>query len=477
MDFLNRIEELDYLNRAYRTSGSNLLVLYGRRRVGKTRLIKEFVQDKPHLYFLCDKEMEIESLRRMQREIAAFLNDPLLEGMTFRDWETLFQYWLRHARLRPEGLKPEGFSSKIVLVIDEFQYLAGANPAFPSILQRLWDEHLQSQNIFLILCGSLIHMMYNTALSYQSPLYGRRTGQMRLEPLSFLDFRAFFPNLSFEEWVMFYSVTGGVPRYIACIDPQKTVFENIAHAILDPNEMLYAEPRFILGEEVKEPMTYFSILRVIAEGEHKIGKIASKLRVPANHLTKYLEVLMDLGILAREVPITESQPQKSKRGLYFIKDPFFRFWFRYVFPFQAQLEMGHTEYVLEKITSEFPAFVGTTFESIAQEFLAYWNAQNLLPFHAEKWGRWWHADQEIDVVALNASVKEILFVECKWSANPLDVNILSELKRKTHAVNWFNDQRKETFLLLGRSGVTPRLKEIARREGILLATGFDLLTT
>jgi len=402
MEFVNREKELEYLRQAYKRPDADLLVLYGRRRVGKTRLIKEFIQEKPHIYFLCDRTLEIELQRRMQSAIGLSLRDPLLEGMEFRDWEALFRYWLDRA----------DFSQKIILIIDEFQYLARANPAFPSILQRLWDEHLKSYNLFLILCGSLIRMMYTSTLSYESPLYGRRTGQMRLEPLSFLDVRTFLPHLCFQELMAFYSVTGGVPRYIEILDPEKDIFENIERFILDKNQYLYAEPRFILNEEVTETATYFSILRVIAEGEHKIGKIASRLRLSPPNLTRYFEVLIDLGILQRQVPITEEQPQKSKKGLYFIRDPFFRFWFRYVFPFQSQLEIENREYVLGKIRTDFSYLQASTFESIAGDLLAEWNKQDLPPFSPEKWGRWWSRNQEIDLVALNTPSKEILFGEC-----------------------------------------------------------------
>ena len=466
MKFIDRNSELHYLNKAYQGQHSNFVVIYGRRRVGKTRLIKEFIQDKPHIYFLCDKELEVNLLKRMQRSIASFLNDDMLEKIEFHDWESLFEYFLNHADL----------SQKTVLIIDEFPYLVKANSAFPSILQRLWDELLAPQNIFLILCGSMVHMMYNTTLSYDSPLYGRRTGQMRLEPISFLDFREFFPNLTFPELVEFYSVVGGVPKYIETIVPDKTIFENIENSILNKNEYLYQEPRFILGEEITEAMTYFSILRTIAEGEHKIGNIAGKLNLPGSNITKYLEVLIDLDILQRQVPITEKQPTKSKKGLYFIKDNFFRFWFYYIFPHQNQLELDYTDYVLKIIRSNFFHFVAPVFETIAQQLLGHWNSENRLPFTFEKCGRWWNRNQEIDVIALNNETKEILFCECKWLNKAIDVNVLNTLKEKVKHVDWFKHERKEYFLLFSKSGFTDRLIRVARQENVLLSSGFDLFS-
>ena len=464
MKFVNRNSELHYLEKEYQRPGSNFVVIYGRRRVGKTRLIKEFVQGKPHIYFLCDKEIEINLLRRMKASIALFLNDDVLEKMEVKDWDGLFLYLLNRADA----------SQKIVIIIDEFQYLAKANPAIPSIFQRLWDENLQHKNIFIILCGSLIHMMYNTALSYKSPLYGRRTGQIRLNPIAFTDFKNFYPEFSFIQLVEYYAVTGGVPKYIEIFDAKKNIFKNIESSILNKNEYLYHEPRFILNEEVTEVTTYFSILQTIAQGDHKIGNIAARLNISAPNLTKYIEILIDLDILERQVPITEKFPNKSKKGLYFIKDNFFRFWFSYVFPSQSQLEMENISYVLEKIHTDFSMFVAPIFESVSADLVAHWNASGLLPAHFQRWGRWWNRDVEIDVIALNEETKEILFCECKWTNKPVDFAILNELQEKAKFVNWFVDDRKEYFLLFSKSGFTQQLEEYAREQHILLADGFNL---
>jgi len=465
MEFFDRIKELAALNREYQQRHANFLVLYGRRRVGKTRLLKEFIQDKPHIYFLVDKQLEIDLRRRFQQSIGYFLKDEVLGKIEFNDWDGLFRYWLDRT----------DFSKKVVLVIDEFQYLVKVNPAFPSILQRWWDEEFQTKNVFLILCGSLMNMMYSSTLSYQSPLYGRRTGQIRLEPISFPDFQEFFPDLTFQQLVEFYSVIGGVPKYMEFVNLQHSIFENIRTIILDRNAYLYHEPRFILSEELTEIMTYFSILRTIAEGEHKIGNIAAKLHLPTNRLTKYLELLIDLGLLERQVPVTEEQPQKSKKGLYFIRDYFFRFWFHYVFPFQSLLEMDHTDFVLEKIRADFSHFVAPVFEAISQALVGHWNATDQLPFKPERWGRWWSRQQEIDVVALNASSREILFGECKWTQQPVGPEVLLHLKQQAQSVKWYLNERTEYFLIISKSGFTPDLKRLAARGEVLLARDFGLL--
>lgn len=202
--FINREKDLAWLRDEYLKKEPGFIVLYGRRRVGKTTLIEEFIRDKKAVYFMADKQVEIELISRLTLSMARSVNDPLMSNLTFNSWEDLFDYWL----------EKESFKTKVVLVIDEFQYLAKVNPAFPSIMQRLWDEKLKKRNIFLILCGSLINMMYTSTLSYQSPLYGRRTGQMKLEPVTFHDYLKSLPSVTPEKGLDFFAVTGGIPKYI-----------------------------------------------------------------------------------------------------------------------------------------------------------------------------------------------------------------------------------------------------------------------
>ncbi|MFZ5998825.1 MAG: ATP-binding protein [Nitrospirota bacterium] len=456
--FINRRSELDALEKEYARSGSGLVIIYGRRRVGKTSLIKEFLRRKPGMYFLADRQFETELIGRFQQSLAEHLRDAHLKEITFKTWDSLFDYWLRHA----------DFSKKVVLVIDEFQYLVKVNSAFPSIMQRIWDEKLKEKNVLVILCGSLINMMYSAALSYRSPLYGRRTGQIKLEPIRFRECSTFLPSVGPEGLVNFYSVIGGVPKYIEIIDTRKTVFENIREHIFSKKGYLYAEPRFILSEEVTETTTYFSILKVIAEGERKIGAIAAKLMTSTQNLTGYLNVLIELGLLERRVPVTEHMPEKSKMGLYFIKDNFFRFWFRYVFPYQSYLEIENSGYVMQHLKATFDEFVSLTFEDIVPDILLDGAMRECLPFEPERWGRWWDKHDEIDLVALNAQEKKALFVECKWSRNLVDSNVLKDLKRKAEKVAWQKETRKDYFAVISRKGFTKRLKEVAAEEGVVL---------
>jgi len=456
--FTNRKAELSALESEYIKKGAGFIVIYGRRRVGKTTLIKEFSKGKPCIYFLADKQVEIELIARLRNSISEHLNNRHLSEIEFKTWDSLFDYWLRHAN----------FSRKIVFVIDEFQYLAKVNNAFPSIFQRIWDEKLKEKNIFVILCGSMINMMYSTTLSYSSPLYGRRTGQIKLEPIKFSEFPEFFPRTSLEKLIELYSVIGGIPKYIEIFNPKKSLFDNICEHILDKKGYLYAEPRFLLSEEVTETTTYFSILKTIAVGEHKMGNIASRLMTSTHNLTGYFNMLIDLGLLERRVPVTENMPEKSKMGLYFIKDNFFRFWFRYIFTNQSYLEIENTDYVQQKIKTDFDEFVSLTFENITPYIFFNGKMRKYLPFEPERWGRWWDNKNEIDLMAINSKEKKALFAECKWSKKLVDIDVLLDLKVKAEKVEWFKGERKDYFAIISRKGFTKRLMEATKKERVIL---------
>lgn len=456
--FIGRDREMAYLEGEMHTKGAKFIVLYGRRRVGKTTLIEEFIKGKKSVYFMADNQLERDLQKRLQQTMARSIKDSMMERIDFTSWDDIFEYWLTR----------EDFSKKVVLVLDEFQYLAKINPAFPSILQRLWDKKLKDKNLFLILCGSLINMMYTTTLSYNSPLYGRRTGQMKLNPITFDDYANFLPEINPVKRLEFYAVTGGVPKYIETLSPDKTLWDNISANILSKNSYLYNEPRFILNEEITETLNYFSILKTIAEGEHKIGNIASKIGIKANILTKYMDVLINLEIVERQVPVTEENPEKSKMGLYFIRDNFFRFWFKYVFPDQSYLEIEDTDYVLNRIKKDFASFAGLVYERACLERIPVLSKAGALPFKPEKWGKWWTRNEEIDVVALNTGTKEIIFGECKWSEKPVGLNILKALENKAGKVKWNLGNRREYYALFAKNGFTEELRKTAEKGKVFL---------
>ena len=336
MNFIGRQQELELLEREYQKQGS-FVVIYGRRRIGKTTLIREFIKNKRAFYFLATEEIEAQGKKRLADVVARTTGNSMLQRVSFSDWLDLFRLI---AKDQP--------GEKKVLVIDEFPYLVKANPAFPSILQKAWDEILKDANVMLILCGSLISMMQKYALAYDSPLYGRRTAQIRLGQLSFPEvYKA--RKLSFSDAVEQYAVTGGVPKYLEMFNDQEPLLSQLESVALSKNGFLYEEPNFLLKDEVMSSVSYFSILRIIAEGNHRLSKIAGALETGTSALTPYLSTLSELGFISRETPVTEKKPEKSRRGLYFISDNFMRFWFRYVYPFKGELELDNPQIVLDEL--------------------------------------------------------------------------------------------------------------------------------
>ncbi len=304
MDFIGRTSELATLN-AELERGSGFVVIYGRRRVGKTTLIKEFIKDKRAFYFLATTESEAQSMKRFAGVLSRTTKNPMLSKVTFTDWLDLFQV-----------VADDHPDEKKVLVIDEFPYLVKTNPDFPSILQNAWDEVLKDHNVMLILCGSLISMMKKHALAYDSPLYGRRTAQIRLMPLQFTDVYA-AQNLSFEQAVEQYAITGGVPKYMEFFQTDEPLVEQIRRVVLSKNGFLYEEPDFLLNEEVQTPINYFSVLKAISDGNHKLSKIGMTMEQDTSAITPYLKTLIDLGFVIKNVPITEKNPERSRKSLYY----------------------------------------------------------------------------------------------------------------------------------------------------------------
>ena len=429
MQFIGRKKELAVLAENYAMQ-NGFVVLYGRRRVGKTTLINEFIQDKDALYFFATEEAERQNIQSFTAALADFTGQSYLKSAAFSDWETLFTLF---AETRPE--------SKKILVIDEFQNLTQANPAFASVFQKIWDTVLSKYPIMVILCGSYIRMMTQETLSYTSPLYGRRTAQIRLQPLRFSELAEHFTGKSFDELVKLYAVTGGVPMYLEFFEKEDDIFAGIERHILSTSGYLYEEPVFLLDREVKEPVNYFSILRAVAAGNRKLADLAGILEKKSNALGPYLKVLEELGILERRVPVTEKYPEKSRRGLYFISDSFLQFWFLFVYPNRHELERGKTEKVMEKISAEFvPRYLSFVYEEICREL--FWDLCDLgdIAFSPVKVGLFWDKSVEIDVAAVDAD-GNLFFGECKYHSGkkPVDMRVLDALEEKARKAGFTDD--------------------------------------
>ncbi len=460
MAFVDRQRELQALQREYEREASSLVVLYGRRRVGKTELIRHFIAEKPSLYFLATEESEAMNREAFQRQVAEFLENDLLRDSLFARWEPIFEQLAAASRER-----------RIVLVFDEFQYIAKSSPAFLSVFQRIWDTRLKNANVMVILCGSLVSMMLTQTLHHSSPLYGRRTAQLHLRPIPFAHYAEFFAgNLSKEELVKRYSITGGVPKYIEMFTQGTNLSQAIEENILAPSSFLFDEPTFLLQQEVSDIGSYFSILRVIAAGNHKLSKIATTLQQKQTNLPRYLKVLMDLDLLAQEVPVTEANPEKSKRGLYQIRDHFIRFWFQFIYPNRSYLEMGHFDVVLHRLKKNFiDTQVSFVYEQICQEMLWELSAERKLPCLLERVGRWWDSSHEIDVVGLSEESGVLVLGECKFWAGAVGGNVLVELEKKSSFVDWHRGDRRLFYVIFSIHGFSEDLQCTAKaREDVLL---------
>ena len=459
MRFIDREKELATLQREYARDGASLVVLYGRRRVGKTTLISEFIKDKNALFFLASEESEVQNRNTFKEKAADFIDSDLLRNASVSSWDVIFK-----------AITDTSFSQKPVIIIDEFQYIGKSNPAFPSVFQRIWEENLKHKQIMVVLCGSLIHMMQAQTLDYSSPLYGRRTAQIRLQQIPFRYYSQFFPNKTTNKLVEMYAVTGGVPKYIELFTAEDSIYEAIRNCILDRSGYLYDEPHFLLQQEVSEIGSYFSIIKVIAAGHQKLSEISAALEIKATSLTKYLKTLIDLDILVREVPITEDNPEKSKKGLYRIKDNYIRFWFAFVYPNRSFLESGQEEIVMQKIRGGFvrnhTAFV---YENVCLQKLWELNAAGTWPFYFSKAGKYWDSHTEIDLAAIDPEGNNLLLGECKFWQNPVGVSVLRDLEEKAKAVSWQREQRKTWYVLFSANGYTDELLELAaNREDVQL---------
>lgn len=458
--FIDRKKELDFLEKEYKSNKSSLIILYGRRRIGKTSLIKEFGKNKDMIYFLATEESEKQNIEAFQKIIAEKTNNDLLYHTNIDNWETIFKI-----------LVEEKIDNKKILVIDEFQYLGKTNTAFPSIFQKIWDEILKEKNIMVILCGSLINMMETQTLSYNSPLYGRRTGQIKLKQIPFENYKEFFENkLNERQLIEKYAVTGGVPKYIESFKNNKNIYEEIKENIINRQSYLYEEPIFLLQNEVSEIGSYFSIIKSIAQGNRKLGNIASNLSVSPTNLSKYLQTLINLDIIEREVPITETNQEKSKKGQYKIKDNFLAFWFQFIYPNKAFIEIGQETAVLNKIKSNFvDNHLAYIYEEICKEKMWKLNIDGKLEMTFDKIGRWWNSQNEIDLVGIDTNGKNIIFGECKYYTNKLvDVDVYYELKEKAKSVEWKNNQRNEKYIIFSINGYTNKLKKLAKSRNDLI---------
>jgi len=442
MTFYDRTEELDALDTAFESPGHDFYVVYGRRRVGKTALLKEFCGDRPHIYFLAAQEAEDRQREKFVEQVADYFDDrvPRIDG-----WDEALEY-----------LGEKLATEQLVVAIDEFPYLVEENDSLPSYFQSFVDEQLQETESMLVLCGSSVSTMESAVLGHESPLYGRRTGQLDVQPFSFQQALDVIAD-DLEDAIQSFAVTGGTPMYLTLFDYDQPLAENVQTHILSPTARLYNEPEFLLRTELRNPARYMSILEAIATGHTTPNEISGATGIDPGPLSKYLQTLRRLRLVDREVPVTASAKQ-SKRSRYQVADEFLRFWFRFVEPNRSGIEEAPAIVYDGTIEPNLPDHVATAFEDVCQEVV--WEAirRGELESYSEI-GRWWYGEDEIDIVGLAPDTDRILFAECKWTSEPVGQALVSQLQEKAERVRWGPDTRNEEFALFSKNGFVDGLAD------------------
>ncbi len=459
--FVDRDKELDTLEAHHASGRGELFVLYGRRRIGKTALLQHFCRDKPHLFFIATTASPETQLARFSEKILELRGVPS-SGATFPTWDVAFEQ-LTSLPGRP------------VVIVDEFTYLIDGDRAIPSVLQKAWDEKLKSGNVFLVLCGSYVGIMKRDVMAYSSPLYGRRTGSWHLGPLPIAAVARFVPRYDAVAAIETWALLGGIPYYLEAFDDSRSTIANAARLIVHPRSLLFNEPRLLMMEELREHRNYFSVLQAIAHGRTRLNEIAQAARLKPTSVGKYLDVLRGLRIVERRVPVTETRPEKSRRGVYRISDNFLRFWFRFVHPFQDRLDLGWLDTVIdEEVAPHFDSFVAEAFEDAAHAYVGEAGKRGDLPITLSRLGRWCSPEAEIDLLGINDQTQELLVGECKWTERPVGVNILEDLRAKVPLLPG-GPWERVTPILFAKHGFTPALLARAAAEDVLLVTASDLV--
>ncbi len=460
--FIGRTKELAQLERWHAEGRTHFIVLHGKRRVGKTALARRFLAGKGGIYYMADRTSANDQIKLFSELVGQHFQDEFLLSRGFGSWLEAFRYLKGRAR----GL---------VLVIDEFPYLVESDPALSSVFQKGFDEHWHDSGIFLILTGSSIGMMETEVLGVKAPLYGRRTGQIRLDMLPFASARLFYPTWGPEDALRAFGTLGGTPAYLLQFSAARSYKENVLQAMLSTNTYLFEEPDFLLREELREPRNYFAILRALALGKAKLSEIQNETGFERSTLSKYISILQSLRMVERLVPVTERQPEKSKRGHYRITDPFLRFWFAFIFPNRNYLEQELLDFVWEqRIAPRLDQFLGTTFEDVCMSYLREVGYRQH-PYVLEHLGRFWDRETEVDMVAFDDARNHLLLAECKWSRNAVGIDVLDSLKSKTLAVTRELGYTPSTIrhAIFSRSGFS---KELQALKGEVTLIGLEQMT-
>ena len=442
--FYCREEELQTMNRRYQKGRFECIVIYGRRRVGKTALINEFCKDKPTVFFSALNASSQENLEALSKAIYMYKNSDSTSAPVYRSYEDAL-----------DEITAMSKEQRLVFVIDEYPYLAKAEKSFSSRLQHIIDHQWQNGQLYLILCGSSMSFMEYQVLGYESPLYGRRTAQFKIQALTYQEMTKFHPELSAQDQALLYGVTGGIPHYINKLDVEGDLDEALLENLFNTSSYLFEEPENLLKQELREPAIYNSVITAIAGGASRLNEISTKIGLESGICTKYLKVLLELGILKKETPITE---KPGKKTIYMIEDNFFRFWYRFVPGNMAVISTGRMGQVYEQAVKKYyPDYMGLVFEKMCQEYLMRY-AQNL-PILLANVGQWWGTDSK--------SRKEI-------QIDIVGVPIEDELELIRNYASVFRKDGIFHYYIFSKGGFTPALLEAEVRGEVTLLTLDDL---
>lgn len=462
--FIGRERELDTLQKLYASDKFEFVVLYGRRRVGKTALINQFVSDKPAIYFMGVESNAKQNLENFSSSILDYLAGLKDSGVTFDSFQSALETVFELSEDR-----------RIILAIDEYPYVARASKSLASTLQLLIDKYKDRSKLMLILCGSSMSYMEDHVLAYKAPLYGRRTAQIKLLPFDFSESCRYFGSFSDEDKALAYGIVGGTPQYLLQINDKVSVEENIKNIYLNPSSVLYEEPTNLLKQEVREPAIYTAIITAIATGASRMSEISGKVGEDTNICTAYLKNLVSLGIVKKETPYGE---KASRKSIYSIDDNMFRFWYRFVPENVSLIARGAADLVYKRIEPYLPDYMGKIFEQICEQYLWKLLLNGRSPIEFSSLGRWWGNDpvhkcqSEIDIMG-EQDKSTALFAECKWTNEKVDLGVLETLVARSDIFPY----RKKHFFLFSKAGFTKGCRDRAAELGNVSLIEFtDMMT-
>lgn len=459
--FIGRENELNTLNRLYNSDKFEFTVIYGRRRVGKTALINEFVKGKDTIFFTGVETNAKQNLDNFSRCIMEY-NTGIASGASFNNFQMALEHVFELAKTK-----------RVVLVIDEYPYVARASKSLASTLQLLIDKNKDTSKLFLILCGSSMSYMEDHVLAYKAPLYGRRTAQFKIKPFEFSEVCRYFKNFSDEDKALAYGIMGGSPQYLMQLDDKLSIEENIKNTHLNPSSSIFEEPNNLLKQEVREPAIYNAVITAIATGSSKMNEISNKIDEDTSVCATYIKNLITLGIVKKESPYGEKSTRKT---IYSIEDNMFRFWYRFVPENTSIISRGAADLAYSRIAPEIPSYMGSVFEDICKQYLWKLLLEGKCAVNFTELGRWWGANpktktqEEIDIMGTDKDTA--LFAECKWTNEKVDLQVLETLVERSTLFNY----KKTHFYLFAKTGFTKGCIERANEMGnVTLVTYEDIL--